>query len=153
MVTIRKFVEHGLALPLLRGVAAAKCPSIGGFSAANIPTTNPGLLSAAIFSVKTTVRVTRTSKNAPGNEPSSMLLITRISDLFYIKHSALTFRVSHILPWTAPLPASRSSVGIGGSVSLASITVGDWSKPRYCSPVGAFVLWNGVSRLLSALCR
>lgn len=45
-----------LALPLLRGVDAAKCLSIDGFSAANIPTTNPGLLSVAIFSGKTTVQ-------------------------------------------------------------------------------------------------
>lgn len=43
-----------LALPLLRGVDAAKCPSTDGFSAANIPTTNPGLLSFTICSGKTT---------------------------------------------------------------------------------------------------
>ena len=35
-------LDVALALPLLRGVDAAKCPSTDGFSAASIPTTNPG---------------------------------------------------------------------------------------------------------------
>lgn len=46
-----------IVLPLLRGVDAARCPSIDGFSAANIPTTNLWLLSVAIYSGKTTAQI------------------------------------------------------------------------------------------------
>lgn len=45
-------LDEALAVPLLVGVEAAKCPSTDGFSAANIPTTNPVLLSRRYFSAK-----------------------------------------------------------------------------------------------------
>ncbi len=67
-----------LTLPILRGVDAAKCSSTDGVSAANISTNNPGLLSVAIFSGKTTseqfYRFRKTTEDAPDNEPTIMLL-------------------------------------------------------------------------------
>lgn len=53
---------RAVVLPLLRGVDAVKCPSTDGFSAANIPTTNPGLLSLAVFSDKATSKYPQGSR-------------------------------------------------------------------------------------------
>lgn len=118
-----------LALPLLRGVDAAKCPSIDGLSAANIPTINPRLRSISIFSGKTTARAALISR---GRWYRLKLCdadsVSWVCNLFYAKHKALSLRVPHIVPPFTPLPASRSSVGIGGSVSLALKQAADWWK-------------------------
>lgn len=74
--------------------------------------------------------------------------VSCVPDLFYARHkAALPLRFAWHSPSVCPLPASRSSVGIGGSVPLALKEAGDWSKPDLSLPPEVLVLFNCTSLL------